>query len=150
MEGEAVKVALTGPDGEVETLWAIPRGDGRYELDNLPWFSYGVSLGDVVEAAPDADGLLAFTRVVDKSGNRTVRVMLERDDATGNTTFESQRLLDQLNAAGCSYEGMKHTLFAVNVPSTVALESVTTILIDSGFEWEYADPTYEELFPDTR
>jgi hypothetical protein len=147
MEGDAVKVLLTGPDGEVETLWAITRADHRYELDNLPWFAYGVSVGDVVEAAPDEDGVLVFQRVLQKSGNRTVRVMLEHAQPGEQLTYESQRTLDQLQAAGCDYEGMHRILFAINVPPAVSLEKVATILIESGFEWEYADPTYDELHP---
>src|SRR5687767_7926575 len=147
MEGNAVKVLLTVPDGEVETLWAIARGDHRYELDNLPWFAYGVSVGDVVEASPDEDGVLVFERVLHKSGNRTVRVMLEHAEASDQLTFESQRTLEQLQAAGCDYEGMNRILFAINVPPAVPLETVATILIESGFEWEHADPTYDELHP---
>lgn len=149
MEGESVKVALSGPDGQVETLWAIARGDGRYELDNLPWFAYGVSVGDVIEASADEDGVLVFRRVVQKSGNRTVRVMLEHTEAADQLTYESQRLLDQLQAAGCGYEGMRRILFAINVPPDVELRTVTEILIRSGFEWEYADPTYDEVHPES-
>ena len=147
MVGDAVKVLLTGPDGEVETLWAIARGDRRYELDNLPWFAYGISVGDVVDAAPDEDGTLVFQRILEKSGNRTVRVMLEQMESSDQLTFESQRTLDQLQAAGCDYEGMNRRLFAINVPPGVALETVAALLIESRFEWEHADPTYDELHP---
>ncbi|HZO20655.1 MAG TPA: DUF4265 domain-containing protein [Gemmatimonadaceae bacterium] len=147
MDGDSVKVLLTGPDGEVETLWAIARGNDRYELDNLPWFAYGVSAGDVVEASPDELGMPVFRRIVHKSGNRTVRVMLERAEGTDQMTAESQRTLDQLRAAGCDYEGMHRKLFAINVPPAVALNTVADILIASGFQWEYADPTYDELHP---
>ena len=34
----------------VETLWARQIGPERYRIDNIPFFVYGVSLGDVVEA----------------------------------------------------------------------------------------------------
>lgn len=56
------------PDGEVETLWAFDLGGGHYRLDHLPWYAYRVSLGDVIEASPDADGQLHMVRVVRKSG----------------------------------------------------------------------------------
>jgi uncharacterized protein DUF4265 len=41
---------------EVETLWAFDLGEGRYRLDNSPYFAYGVSVGDVVLApySPEA------------------------------------------------------------------------------------------------
>jgi hypothetical protein len=51
-EGRKVKVALQGPDGDIETLWADPLGGDLYALDNLPWYAYGVSVEDVVEATP--------------------------------------------------------------------------------------------------
>jgi hypothetical protein len=41
-------------DGEsvyVETPWARHLGQNEYELDNLPWYAYGISLGDVFELA---------------------------------------------------------------------------------------------------
>lgn len=71
------KIALAGPDGEIDTLWASPTDDGLYSLDNVPWYALRVSEGDVVEALPDENGRLEMKRVVRKSGNRTVRVLLE-------------------------------------------------------------------------
>jgi hypothetical protein len=71
----SAKIALHGPDGEVETLWAFDLGGGQYRLDNLPWYAYRVSLGDVVEARPDETGQLQVLRVVSKSGNRTLRLI---------------------------------------------------------------------------
>jgi hypothetical protein len=149
MDAEAVKVALTGPDGEVETLWANPVGPGQYALDNLPWYAYGVSLGDIVEADADASGggrVLAFRRVVRKSGNRTVRVILEVREPGGDAwTFESERLLARLAELGCGYEGYNRRLVALNVPPASDLAAVAAALTEAGFEWEYADPTYEEV-----
>ena len=82
MADRAVKIALHGPDGEVETLWANAAVEpGLYVLDNVPWYAYEVSLGDTVEARPDATGYLEMVRVVKKSGNRTIRVILEVTDA---------------------------------------------------------------------
>ncbi|HKG93881.1 MAG TPA: DUF4265 domain-containing protein, partial [Gemmatimonadaceae bacterium] len=68
MEGSKVKIALEGPDGDVETLWADALGGGLYALDNLPWYAYGVSVEDVVEATPEPSGELWMRRVVRKSG----------------------------------------------------------------------------------
>ena len=52
-EQEQAKIALEGPDGDIETLWADVVGENLYRLDNLPWYAYRVSLQDVVEAHPD-------------------------------------------------------------------------------------------------
>ena len=50
------KIALRGPHGDVETLWAEVFGGGHYCLANTPWYAYRISWRDVVEASSDADG----------------------------------------------------------------------------------------------
>src|SRR5262245_57962015 len=55
-QSSQAKIALEGPHGDVETLWANVVGPHLYELDNLPWYAYGVSAGDLVEARPDQTG----------------------------------------------------------------------------------------------
>ena len=143
-----MKVLFTGSDGEVETLWANRVAPGQFALDNLPWFAYGVSLGDVVEAEANEKGALVFRRVIDKSGNRTIRVIPEVTGPGEAWSFEARRLMDALVARGCSFEGATRSFVAVNVPPAVMLEEVVELLVDSGFDWEYADPPYEDLFHD--
>jgi len=143
-DSRGVKVLLQ--DGEyVETLWAQPVGGDRYRLDNSPFWAYGVSWLDVVEARPDETGMLAMTRVVEKSGHRTVRVILR---PPCDESAESQRLLDDLVAMGCSYEGMHPGYIAIDIPAEVSLDAVADALTRSGQEWEHADPRYAELYPD--
>ena len=144
MDSSQVKVVLT-EDERVETLWADPLGGELYRLDNLPFWKYGVSLHDVVEAPLDDSGRPAYVRVVEKSGNRTVRVILEPaiDEAP-----ESQGVLDGLVALGCMYERMSPSYAAINVPPDVGLDVVAEYLTASGQQWEHADPPFEELYPD--
>ena len=143
--GPSAKVALRGPEGQVETLWAFDLGGGRYRLDNLPWYAYRVSLGDVVEASLDADGQLQMVGIVSKSGNRTVRLVFEDVDLRTDWESEIQEVMDWLVARGCSYEGASHRYQAVNVPPEVELDAVATYLTERDVRWEYADPTYEDL-----
>ena len=35
---------------------------------------------------------------------------------------------------------------SITIPPEVALEDVAAYLISTGLTWEYADPTYEDLF----
>jgi len=138
-----VKVLLQ--DGEqVETLWAVPAGRNLYRLDNSPFFAYRVSWEDVVQAEPDSDGVLCFSRVAEKSGNRTVRVITVGYETT---SAEAKPFLDGIIALGCSYEGMQPRLISINVPPEVELKTVADYLIGSAHNWEYADPTYDDLFP---
>jgi hypothetical protein len=144
------KIAFHVPneDGteEFETLWATSLGNNLYKLDNSPFFAYNVSWEDTVEAQKKgADGFPVFKRVVEKSGNRTIRIIFDPPVAEGN---ESRLMLDQLVALGCSYEGANHTYIAITVPPTVDLWQIRDFLISSTMEWEHADPSYRVLFPD--
>jgi hypothetical protein len=134
---ELVKVAFRDDDGDVETLWAFDLGENRYRLDNTPWFQYGVSYNDVIEALPEPDGMRFFTRVLEKSGFKTVRV---RDD-----TKVSETLLMALTDAGCRYEGSSPSFIAIDIPPAVALEQIVQVLVQHGAEWEHADSTYDQL-----
>jgi hypothetical protein len=70
-----VKLRLTGPDGLIETPWAERIGN-KFRLDNLPWYAYGISDDDLVDAvATDVGGIFEFVRVVEPSGNRLIRVI---------------------------------------------------------------------------
>lgn len=131
---------------DVETLWAFDLGNDNYKIDNLPYFAYGVSWHDVVYAPYDPDEQHAtFKHVVSKSGNRTIRIIFETAAEPGN---ESQVLLERLTGLGCDFEGANSYLIVVNIPPAVELSDVVAVLTDSEAEWEYADPTYDELFPD--
>lgn len=131
---------------EVETLWATSLGGDKYRLDNSPFWAYGVSWEDVVLAPFSEDeGFPTFQAVTSKSGNRTVRVILDPPIERGNA---SEKMLQGLSAIGCTYEGMGNKYVSVNIPPSVALDSVREYLIESNATWEHADPTYETLFPE--
>ena len=99
-----------------------------------------------LEAVPtEEDPRPVVQRVLRKSGNRTVRVILEPpiDESTA-----SQAILDRLREMGCDYEGANRSYFAVNIPPAVDFGAACRFLPASGHHWEHADPTYEELYPD--
>src|SRR5580704_1656618 len=139
-----VKVRFDDPGGHTtETLWARQVEPNRYQLDNSPFFAYGVSWQDIVEAQVGSDGVLEFVRCVKKSGNRTVRVIFQ-DFRSADP--EAAKVLTGVCDLGCTYEGMQPRLVSMNVPPKVNLRHVTDFLQrQSGLQWEYADPTYEEV-----
>src|SRR3546814_9863854 len=55
------------PPETSETMWAVPLGNGRYRLDNIPFYAKLVSDGDVV-AASIIDGDLTFEEILEASG----------------------------------------------------------------------------------
>jgi Domain of unknown function (DUF4265) len=85
-----------------------------------------------------------FQKVLTKSGNRTVRVVFEPPVEPGN---RSDEVLKGLVSLGCSQERANSKYVAINIPSTVDLNSVRDYLIKCDAQWEHADPTYDELYP---
>ena len=144
MDAAGVKVLLQ-EDKSVETLWADPVGPDLYRLDNSPFWAYGVSWRDVVEAHPDPDGMLRMTRVVEKSGHRTVRVFMKPGI---DNSPEAKAVMDGVRELGASYEGMNPTYLAIDIPPGVELMTVADYLTAHGIQWEHADPTYATLYPD--
>jgi hypothetical protein len=130
---------------QVETLWATALGNDEYKLDNSPFYAYSVSWEDTVYAPIDpSEGRPTFKRVVKKSGHRTIRIKFDPPVQDGS---ESDQVLQRLVALGCSYEGANRSYMSIDIPQEVNLESVRQYLIDEGAQWEHADPTYEQLFP---
>jgi hypothetical protein len=139
-----VKVQMSDDDGYTETAWAVrvsPDKD-HFRLDNSPFYAYRVSAEDVVEARRVADGFYEFVRVVERSGNRTVRLILRDEDKDAPS---GQRILDGIRDLGCSYEGMFSSLISITVPPGVDLAADATYLTATGRDWEHADPKYEDL-----
>ncbi len=107
-----------------------------------PFFAYGVSWQDVIEARLGEDQVLEYVRCIKKSGNRTLRVIFQ--DYRSNDQ-RAEEILKELKNLSCSYEGMQPRMISINVPATVKLNTVTNFLNEqSGLQWEYADPTYDE------
>jgi len=142
--GRLVKVSLT--DGtNIETLWAFELGNHRYRLDNQPWYAYGVSCGDAIEAVPNVPGgIPTFVRVVEKCGNRTVRLITDWVVTKGGPAHP---VLQHLVEMGCEWEGSNGKFFAVTIPPGTDLWAVRNYLLGTDLEWEHADPTYGSLFP---
>jgi hypothetical protein len=131
---------------DVETPWAFDLGEDIYRLDECLFFAYSISRSDEVYAPYEAKaGFPVFKRVQKKSGNRSVRLILDPPYEPGNST---DYLLERLMDMDCSYEGATKRLFVITVPPEVDLSSVTRFLIEQGVEWEHADPSHDQLYPD--
>lgn len=147
----ASRIALLGVDEMVETVWVEALGGDRYRLANIPFFAYGVSMGDVVEARwrpedlderdeDDEDsepyGFPYFVGVLERAGHATLR--LAADHSIDDEAVEVLRAT--LCALGCRVEGLPPRLLAIDVPPTQALDDVQALLAASGLAWENGDP----------
>jgi uncharacterized protein DUF4265 len=143
---QMARVLLPNDDGNVERLWATPVGHNQYRLENSPFYAYRVSWMDIVEAQPVApDEWPTFLRIVEKSGHRTVRLIL---DPPVNVSADSQQILDTLTAMNCTWEGATQSYFAIDIPADADFDAVRQYLITTGQQWEHADPAYADLYPE--
>lgn len=147
-ENRLVRVEIPDPDGNVESLPATPLGDDLFRLEHSPFFAYGVSWLDVVEArALVPGGPLQFVRIATRSGNRTVRVILSPPP---DQSPQNAKVIASLTSIGCTYEASNPGFISVNVPREVDLMLVTKYLSGTGQQWEHADPTYAKLHPNDK
>jgi len=143
MTKPTTKILLNKGTEYEETLWAFDLGNNIYKLANSPFFSYGISYEDEIEAISKGLGQIPeFIRIKKKSGNRTIRISV---DEKSDKEAVDEIILLSLHAIGCTYEGANKKYISLNIPVEVKLEKVVRLLIEQKQLWEYADPTYEEV-----
>ena len=94
-----------------ETVWASKLSDGKYRIENVPFYAKGVSHGDIVKANVEGDTLL-FSEIVEKSKHSTYRIYLMPE--ISKERFKE--VWNSLQVIGCTYEKADKNLYAVDVP----------------------------------
>src|SRR5260221_6074103 len=92
------------PPVQVESLWARPFDEGKYVLDNIPFFARGVSWRDMISASQGADGNKWFSGVVNPSGHSTIRIVMFRNSGARPLEERVAELRGRFAAVGCSTE----------------------------------------------
>lgn len=94
-----------------ESMWARSEGADRFRLENVPFYVYRVSYGDVVTTVTE-EGQRFFHGVSERSGHSTYRIFLtEEASEEGFDEYWST-----LRSVGCTYERGTDYLIAVDVP----------------------------------
>ena len=141
-----VKIVFDDGTGNPERLWAEPLSGDTFRLWNTPFFHYGVSYLDTVRATSKRDDEQpTFEHVIEKSGYRTIRFLMFGDQWE---SAEKEGVLEKLNELGASYEGLNSRLISLDVPPATDFEGIWKELERRGIEFEFADPTYDHLFPE--
>jgi hypothetical protein len=127
------------PPASVESLWALPKGEGLFQIDNIPFFATGVAWGDIISASQE-EGAFRFQEIVQPSGHSTLRVAIsEAADVPAVRALFAQK--------GCSVE-QSHLprLVAVDVPPSVPLESLRVVLEAGRAQgrWDYEEACLAE------
>lgn len=109
----------------METVWAEQVGGDKYRLQNVPFYAYGVSFGDVVRAR-EIGGQLIVQDVLGRDGHSTCRVFLSEGVTSDDDRFK--RVWQPLEAIGASYERANNRLFAVDIPAATDIYSAYELL----------------------
>ena len=108
-----------------EAMWAVDLGNDLYELRNVPFHAYDLNFGDVVYATADSPDLKPeVRRVVQRSGNQTLRVLFAKD----RTEEEMLSLLHSLKPLEVSFERGNSRYFALDLGPTADMQKVREAL----------------------
>jgi hypothetical protein len=133
------------PPVGVEYLWAVPLENGRYRIDNIPFFVLGVSCEDIVNAQEDQTGMLRFVSLASEGGHSTVRLILfDITEGDAPLSDRTQQLREKLRHLGCPSE-QSHIpgLFSVDIPPSVNFIEIRTLLQQGASDdlWDYEEAT---------
>jgi Domain of unknown function (DUF4265) len=120
-----------------ERMWAQKVSDNRYRLRNSPYFARGVSFEDVVFAELDPQEELIFTGVSLRSGHSTYRIVLKFE----LDSLQFREHWAPLEKDGCTFEGAREKLLAVDVPPRADIYGVYALLQrgENAGAWEFEE-----------
>jgi hypothetical protein len=98
---------------KTESLWAEKTESGRYRILNSPFFLFGISAEDVVEAEEAEDGL-GFRRVVFRGGHSTYRIFLQGSRTIKGNDFRTY--WEPISALGATFENADDHFVAIDIP----------------------------------
>ncbi len=116
------------PPFSIEGLWCKKTGNGTYIVDNVPFYTYGISLGDEICVTKE-NGEYHFQSIVNPSGNSTLRVHFNDK--------RMQTVINKLFDMGCKVEISNLPSFiSINVPQEVSLKEIEDVLTNMQKECE--------------
>lgn len=131
-------LAPFGLDGQVEQLWLKPVDEGRFEVSCIPFFTYGLALGDTVVLKDDY-----VSEVTGTSGHRTLRLLFGPDLSASARQTAADEIKREIIAAGLLSEWNGERFVAVDVPPGVqptGLFAVMEAAVKTGHAfWEWAE-----------
>ncbi|UVK82391.1 DUF4265 domain-containing protein [Pseudomonas sichuanensis] len=109
------------PPVSTEAIWGERVGVNQYKVDNVPYYVYGVSKGDVVKVE-NINGEYVVSEVVIQGGHSTLRVYVE----------EKRRKLEVVQAiaerGGVCSVSSEFSLFPVDIPPEVDFRTIDEYL----------------------
>lgn len=131
-----VDLAAHGMPGSTQQLWTRTDDQRNFELCCIPFFTYGLALGDRVEW----DDSSRVATLVERSGRRNVRFAWNDKSQAAE---QHEALHGRLAATGALLEFSSNGYGAVDCADDVMMAGVITVLQplnDAGLLiWEYGD-----------
>ncbi|WP_081633481.1 DUF4265 domain-containing protein [Mycobacterium sp. 360MFTsu5.1] len=108
------------PPYAVETMWVEALGDGRYRVDNIPFFVKPLAVNDIVrgQRSDFNSDLIWFSGRLEWSGHSTVRIVVFADE---------DEILAALSDMGCTFERLRR-IIAVDIPDSEVVERAHAFL----------------------
>ena len=131
-----LRIPLEHPEIPSECVWAVPLGEGRFRIANVPFLVHHVGLGDVVVAVEVEPGALELVEVVEHVHVASFSFELPR-------SADPRDFVERAGAIGIASEGMGRRLFASSAHRHDAAERFERMLEDEA-EW------FERFAPDGR
>ena len=127
-----------------EGIWARQVGPDLYEIDNIPFHAYGLSMGDIVRAVPRTPTQKPLlTNVVESRGHRTLRAVFQGSLERG----QQDQHLESLRVLGARTEWATTRLVAIDVPPSADYEAIVSVLAAHSTDGLLDYETCEERIP---
>lgn len=132
------------PPFTVETMWCIQLPDGRFCVDNIPFFVKEISYCDLVSITEDKDGRLEFGELLEAGGHSTLRVIFFQENDKRAENVRARELADKLKEKGCLTSiSPPPVILAVDVPPSVQITAIQELLSEGEKQglWTYEEAT---------
>jgi uncharacterized protein DUF4265 len=127
-----------------EQLWARDLGNDRFELCCIPFFTYGLALGDVVNTSQEPGRKYVFDKLVSKSGRSVIRVWFG-DCELDN---EAAHFVEDMKENDFGFEINSANLVAVDLANDRQTMDLRELLnskwIPKGVSWEYGNGDFND------
>lgn len=132
------RLAIEDQPGQSEQVWTHTSDNQTFELCCIPFFPYGISLGDRLAIRDDGS-----FKVLEKSGHQTIRVMI-LDEAYAHERHTDFHDLIAQTGARSEIRGHASSYWAIDVDDATHAQRVIDVLtplwVTRTIDWEWADP----------
>ena len=111
------------PPVSMESIWAEVTEEGYLKVNNIPFYSKEISLGDIVSGIQTEENYLLYDKTIIHSKNSTLRIVFFNE----NQKFKD-KILTKLIDLGCEYEAFNVNFYAINIPIQVDIEEIYLFL----------------------